>query len=267
MANGRLEDFGSFYRRSTIQQIEKIIDELFQQTCSTWYANPGVLQPHNLTEDYQQLFGYRWDSLEQSASHYLKSVQGKQKLAFKALNSARSFTNPVKAATGASITLPTYVCTTHGDFNQHNILIDNDGHVWLIDFQNTGRGHILRDVAMIDSTIRFQLLAADDATLEERLYMEETLNSIERFSHVKQLTDRLATQNPLLQKAYDTVVHLRVIAQKLVAQNPDDNISEYNTALFYTALNALHFSSLQQRQREHVLLCASLLADRLDLAR
>jgi len=60
---------------------------------------------------------------------------------------------------------------------------------------------------------------------------------------------------------------LRIIAQKLVAQNPDDNISEYNTALFYTALNALHFSSLQQRQREHVLLCASLLADRLDLAR
>jgi translation initiation factor 2B subunit (eIF-2B alpha/beta/delta family) len=143
--------------------------------------------------------------------------------------------------------------------------VDTDGHTWLIDFQSTGRGHILRDVAMLDSTIRFQLLAAEETTLEECLELEETLNSITRFSHVSQLANKLVTQNQALQKAYDTVVHLRTIARKLVAQNSSDDISEYYAALFYNALKALHFSTLSQRQHEHAMLCASLLADRLNL--
>lgn len=265
--NDRLENFGSFYQRATHAQIARVIDELFLSTCNTWYANPGVLQPHNLTDDYQQLFGSRLERVEQKISESLQFAQGKHRHTFKALSGTRTFTNPIHAATGQIMTFPTYVCITHGDFNHNNIFVDTDGHTWLIDFQSTGRGHILRDVAMLDSTIRFQLLTAEETTLEECLELEETLNSITRFSHVSQLTNKLVTQNQALLKAYDTVVHLRTIARKLVAQNSNDDISEYYAALFYNALNALHFSTLSQRQHEHAMLCASLLADRLKLVR
>ncbi len=166
---------------------------------------------------------------------------------------------------GLSLVRPTYICITHGDFNQHNLLVDSIANMWLIDFQRTGQGHILRDVAMLDSVVRFQLLASSEATLEERLQMEEALCSIDRFSQVQQLTTRFSTENSALAKTYAIVVHLRTLARWLVSQKPNDDMSEYYIALLYNAMNTLRFNDLSLRQREHALLCASLLVDRLGL--
>ncbi|HWZ20876.1 MAG TPA: hypothetical protein VNW73_18925, partial [Ktedonobacteraceae bacterium] len=157
--------------------------------------------------------------------------------------------------------------------NPHNLLVDNSGHIWLIDFQETRSSHILRDVAMLDSAIRFQLLTEGDATLEERNHLEESLlGGIEHFSEVEQLASSISTENQVLAKAYATVVHLRSLAYRLVAQNhhwatknQEDDIREYYIALFYSALNTLQFFSLPSVQREHALLSASLLVDKLGL--
>ena len=134
----------------------------------------------------------------------------------------------------------------------------------MIDFQGTGQSHILRDIAILDSAIRFQLLPAEEATLRERLHMEEDLCSIERFSQVEQLAAKSPKENQALAKAYATVLHLRTLAGKLVERNPNADLSEYHIALFYTALNTLQFSSLADIQREHALLSASLLVDQLE---
>lgn len=264
-ANDQLEDFGSFYRHADVSQLESVLDRLFLDTCSAWYANPGQLQPYNLTADYQRMFEFTLKKLEHALSELQKYVQGRQKLYFKSLNSDRTFTNPLLGMEGPPFICSTYICTTHGDFNRHNLLVDATGHTWLIDFQGTGRGHILRDVAQLDSEVRFFLLAQEEATLEERLQMEEALCGIEHFSQVEQLTTQLSTSNLALAKAYATVVHLRILARKLVAQNSSNDISEYYVALFYNAVNTLRFYSLSSKQREHALLCASLLADRLGL--
>ncbi len=264
-SNDQLIDFADFYRRSDIQQIREALDRLFRDTCGTWYASHGDLRPLNLTEEYQRLFGYSPERLEQVLFEQLKTVEGKHSLQFRNLKSERTFTNPFQATAGQMLVRPTYACTTHGDFNQHNLLVDNTGHVWLIDFQGTGQSHILRDVSMLDSAVRFQLLAPEEATLEERLQMEEALCSIERFSQVGQLDSSFSTENPVLAKAYATVVFLRKTARQLVAQNPGDDIGEYYIALLYNAMNTLRFASLPSGQREHAVLCASLLADRLGL--
>jgi DNA-binding response OmpR family regulator/thiamine kinase-like enzyme len=258
-------DFGTFYRRATIPKVKGALDRLFKETCGDWYANRGHLQLLDLAIDYQQWFGNLSVKLESAFSKQLTSVQGKQKLLFKSLKSNRTFTNPLLVTSGLSLAYPTYTCITHGDFNQFNLLVDNNSNTWLIDFQQTGPSHILRDLATLDSVIRFQLLMSDEATLEERLQMEEALCSIEHFSQVKLLAAKFSKPNKPLMKAYATVLHLRSIAQRLVEQNPADDISEYYIALFYNAMNTIRFSSLQQVQREHALLSASLLADRLGL--
>lgn len=264
--NDQLEDFGGFYHRTDTYQIKEALNRLFLDTCGAWYANPGRLQPHNLTADYKETFDFTWEKLEHALSERLKSVQGKQQLSFTSLkNTERTFTNPLLVSAERYLMRSTYICTTHGDFNQHNLLVDENGHMWLIDFFRTRPGHILRDVAQLDSAIRFSLLRPDDATLDERLEMEEALCSIERFSQVQQLATRFSTKNTALAKAYAVVVHLRALAYKLVAQNPSDDISEYYIALFYNAINTIRFYSVAVRQREHALLCASLLADRLGL--
>jgi CheY-like chemotaxis protein len=269
-ANDRLESFGHYYHHTDSAQICTALDRLFFDTCGTWYANPGQLHPRDLTNEYQRTLAFTTAKLEQALSHQLKSVQvvreqGKQKLSFKSLGSERTFTNPLLKLGGAPLIYPTYISVTHGDFNQHNLLVDNTGYMWLIDFQKTGHGHILRDFAELDSEIRFRLLDPQEATLAERCQMEEALCSIERFSEIDRLTTEFATSNPALAKIYTTVVHLRNLAYKMVAQNLADDINEYYAALFYNALNTLRFYSLPSGQREHALLCASLLADRLGL--
>ncbi|MFL5666792.1 MAG: response regulator [Ktedonobacteraceae bacterium] len=260
-----MEDFGSFYRHADGAQIQTVLDRLFLDTCGAWYANPGQLQPYNLTEDYQQLLEFTSEKLEHALAEMQKFVQGRQKLHFKSLHNERLFTNPLLAITGPPLVCSTYTCPTHGDFNQHNLLVDRAGHTWLIDFQATGPGHILRDVAQLDSEIRFLLLAPDEATLEECLCMEEALCSVERFSNVPELTPGFPTENQALAKTYATVVHLRILTRKLIAQNPSDDMSEYYIALFYNAVNTIRYASLPSRQREHALLSASILADRLGL--
>jgi CheY-like chemotaxis protein len=268
--NDQVEDFGNFYRHSDLSEIKDALDQLFFDTCGAWYANPGQLYPCDLTGEYQQSLGFTSHNLERAFTGRLKSVQlkseqGKQKLVFKSLGSERVFTNPLLAMKGQSLMRPTYICITHGDFNQHNLLVDRTRHMWLIDFQKTGSDHILRDVAKLDSEVRFQLLELHEATLEERLRMEELLCSIGHFSEVDRLEALSPTGSPALVKAYATVVHLRMLARKLVAQNQIDDISEYYIALFCNALNTLRFYSLPAVQREHALLCSSLLADRLGL--
>ncbi len=264
-SSDQLVDFADFYRDSSAPQITNALDRLFLETCGTWYAN-HKLQLLDLTADYKRLFGYTPKQLDQTRSKQLKSVRGRQRLRFTSLNSERTFINPLLVMAGSPLACTTYTCTTHGDFNPHNLLVDNNGDIWLIDFQGTGPSHILRDVAMLDSAIRFQLLAEDDATLEERYHLEEVLlDGIQRFSQIEQLAPSISTGNQALMKAYATVVHLRSLAHRLVAQNRVDDISEYYTALFYTALNTLQFFTLSSRQREHALLSASLLVDRLGL--
>ncbi len=260
-----LEDFGIFYQHADVPQIQHVLDRLFLDTCRSWYANPGQLHPHDLTADYQQLLGFTRDKLEDALYERLHSVEGKQKLFFKMLDRERAFTNPLLAMKGPPLIRSTYISTTHGDFNQHNLMVDNTSNVWLIDFERTGRGHILRDVTRLDSEIRYFLLASEDATLEERLMMEEILSRAGRFSQLEQLLSQLQTENRALIKAFSAVLHLRKLARGLVAQSNRDDMSEYSIALFYNALNTLRFYSLPTRQREHALLCASLLADQLGL--
>lgn len=260
-----MEDFGSYYQHAEIAQVNGVLDRLFLDTCSTWYANAGQLRPCNLTADYQQLLEFTMEKLEHGLAELQKFVQGRQQLHFKSLNGERGFTNPLLVMRGAPFIYSTYICPTHGDFNQHNILVDTADHTWLIDFQATGPGHILRDVAQLDSEIRFALLKPEDATLEERLYLEETLCSIERFSQLSKLANDFPTQNQKLVKAYSTVVHLRRLAFKLVAQSSSDDMTEYYIALFYNAVNTIRYYSLPSRQREHALLSASILVDQLGL--
>jgi DNA-binding response OmpR family regulator len=265
--NDQVVDFGEFYHHADIFQIKEALDRLFWHTCKAWYASRGQLELVDLTADYQRLFSYPLETIKHVLSDQQNiSVRDDQKLSFKSLPGNRAFTDPLPMIDGLSVVYPTYCCITHGDFNHHNLLVDSDGNMWLVDFQGTGPGHILRDVASLDSAVRFQLLTAEEATLEERLRMEEALlDNIQRFSQVDQLRNKFSTTNRALAKAHATVIHLRTVARKLVEANPDDDISEYYIALLYNALNTLRFSSLSSIQREHALLCASLLADRLGL--
>jgi DNA-binding response OmpR family regulator len=262
--NGELVDFANFYQETDdISKIINVFNHLFQDTCGNWYENRERLQPINLAENYQRMLQYSPEQLEQILADRLPSVYVQEKLTFTSLNGTRRFANPLLTTVKPYFMRYTFTCIVHGDFNPHNLLVDQSGFTWLIDFEATEPAHILRDIATLDSALRYQLLAGQEATLEERLQMEEVLCKAENFSQVNLLSSRFPTENQALAKVYAAVLYLRTMAGNLVAHGQND-ISEYYIALFYNALNTLRFSSLEQVQLEHALLCASLLADKLN---
>jgi Ternary complex associated domain 9 len=257
-------DFGQFYQHNTTENITFALHHLFHETCGLWYANQGRLLSRNLTVDYCRQFGSSLEQLENTIKGTLPSITiSRDHLSFTGLTQNRSFTNPFEAIRGRTFICPTYESITHGDLNQKNILVDNALGMWLIDFENTEHSHVLRDFATLDSVIRFQLLEAEEATLDERLAMEEALLSIAHFSQLERLLSAFKTENPALEKAYHTTCSLRMLARWAIDRNPRDDMNEYYVALLYNALFTLQFFSLSLRQREHAFLSASLLADKL----
>jgi hypothetical protein len=242
-----------------------VLDRLFHVTCANWYGNRGALQPLDLTADYQKLLGFSIESLQKARQERLASVEASDHLVFPGLKTDRSFSNPIAMIADRRFVMPAYKCITHGDLNDTNVLVDVDGHTWLIDFFRTGEGHILRDVAELETVIRLQALDADQATLEERLAMEDTLVQPTQFSALARLLSNFPTENQALTRVFATCVHLRTIAHKILAQNGSEDITEYYIALLYYALNSIRFYSLPTIQREHALLSASILAERLGL--
>lgn len=260
-----LVDFDTFYRQHTSSEIEKTLDQLITLTCENWYANHTELRQIKVSPLYQQMFALPSNRLEQSLGKYLQSldVEKKQGLTFGALPGKRNFTNPL-AIIDPQITYFSYLSKTHGDLNAHNMLVDDRQRIWLIDFQSTGQSHILRDIATLDALIRFQLLPEDEATLEERLLLEETFCHIDSYEQLEALPGLFSTNSPELHKAFTLIVFLRHLAGQIISLKRQADINEYYTALFYIALNTLRFTqSLSHIQREHALLSASLLADRL----
>lgn len=264
-ASNQLEDFGSFYRRAETSEILEALDHLFWDTLSPWYSNPKEAEPLDLGLFYQRSFGLEPDQLQQLLSEKSLAVQCEPELRFESLDTARTFRNPVLTYAGRNLVKRVSTCITHGDLNGRNILLDQSGQTWLIDFRHTGHGHILRDVAKLDSVVRFELLSAQEATVEERLQMEEALSHIESFGELSDLASRFSRQNSALAKAFSISIYLRSVAQKLVGQASSSALNEYHLATFYHALNAVRFKSLQPIQRQHALLSASLLADCLGL--
>ncbi|HET8841290.1 MAG TPA: hypothetical protein VFN35_07465, partial [Ktedonobacteraceae bacterium] len=266
----RIQDFGSVYRQNDFAQLELILNRLFWYTCENWYRYGVQPEPLNLTEAYQEENSKELEQSEQLAADHLPAVQFQQELHFASFRKipGRRFANPFRALTGArAFVRSTYVSTTHGDFSEHNILVDERGYSWLIDFYWTGRSHILRDVATLDAVTRFQLLAVHEATLDEFLAMEEVLYSVQHFGQLEDLPQRFVTNNPALLKAFQTALYLRMQARKMVERNPQNDIREYYIALLYITLDTLRYYSLPDEQRERALLSASLLIELLGVVK
>lgn len=261
-ASDKFEDFGTFYKRSNASEISFVLDNLFLDTCAAWYDNRGRLEPHDLSADYRELLGLQdLQVLDEPLHRGLKAVQGRERLQFQSLGIEQTFPNPILAIADRRLVRSTYVCITHGDLNGGNVLVDPHGSTWLIDFLRTNRGHILRDFAQLDGTVRILLLGAEEATLAERFGLEKALLGTNRFSQLDSLEAQGCSDNPALAKAFSTCLHIRKLAAEKVGSSQRDDMSEYHIASLFFALNLIRYWDLPTVQREHAFLSAALYAE------
>ncbi len=258
--SGRFRNFQEFYIESSQQQVVRLLETLFSQTCGNWYANVKPPELLNLTEDYQNLLGFTLGNLEAALTSRLPSVQGAERLKFEGLSGDRRFTNPLQLLNRQPIILRSCRGVTHGDLNHFNILIDDQDNAWLIDFQATGWGHFLRDFARLDSFVRFLLLK--DATLDERLVLEEALGSANNYCDFTALEASFISANPMVEKAFHVSIAIRKLAADVATEGRPGDFREYHAASFFFALNWLRFYDAPRMEREHAILAASILAEK-----
>jgi CheY-like chemotaxis protein len=244
--------FAVYYRQRATPDITHALDHLFEETCARCYEN---LEPPRRNRDlvalYEQGLHLQWDEVWQGATAAGVDLAA-DLVTIPSLPGA--FTNPQRWLATRNYTLHQrcWLAPTHGDLNEHNLLVTAGGQCWLIDFYRTGQGHVLRDLVELETALKFSLSAA---SLAEHMQIENLLLSQERLD-----APPLLPRGHPHAKLLSVIAHLRGQAARLVGADRD--MAEYNTALLLTTLNLLRLPALRH-SHDRVLLSAALLCDRL----
>jgi hypothetical protein len=126
------------------------------------------------------------------------------------------------------------ICRGHGDLHGDNVLVDQEGHTWVIDFEHTGFGPPLQDAVELESSIRFNLL--EESNLSALLQMEEALAMQENLdADPELLADIDRADRAALWKGAQVILAIR----KEASQIPEARLADYLLGLIYQALRTI----------------------------
>jgi hypothetical protein len=125
-------------------------------------------------------------------------------------------------------------CRCHGDLHAENILVDDEAHVWLIDFAHTEWGPVLHDATELESAIHFTLV--EERRLDRLLTFEATLGAQRDFGVAPPLPEDFAHADYAgLRKAAEVILALRQEAQGVDGAR----FADYLLGLIYQALRLI----------------------------
>lgn len=261
--------FSLVYASQGKSGIKAILNNLFEETCFTWYTNtltPPDTSLQSLSAGYKKwlrldtpkLTAALTDIVKQTGLVTLSFVDSRRPSQSNILFEERGvrLTNPLPPSQAAfAYNGPN--CYTHGDLHEGNILVDNHNQTWLIDFYHSGPSHPVRDFAMLESAIKFSLQKSDCSPT--------ILYDWERsLLHTDSLSDDVSPSPPLeldaeLAKATELILHIRSLLSRIL---PDMTIRDYQISLYFHALKGMTLTQkFDERQRWHALMCAALLAE------
>jgi nicotinamidase-related amidase len=153
----------------------------------------------------------------------------------------------------------------HGDLNLANVLLDDAGNTWLIDYFWTRIGHVLDDIAKLENDLKFIMLPlADDQALAQAVALD---------AHLVAQADLLAPlgepppaslAEPAAAKVYAAVARLRELAAELLREaglaGPVSARQYWIGQLRYSA-HTLSFVESDERQKRFALASTCRLAD------
>ena len=235
----------------------KVLERVFKETCQLWYRNRGKPQDLDLARLYRQQIGlFPYNKLEKALKDVFPEYDKKFTIAFSGLK--EDFVNPVIWLKGREFPINGYACITHGDLHGGNILVDENGYPWLIDFFRTGPGHVFRDFVELEADIKFNCLETSDI---EALYeFENSLSSSKKFDDSCKFENKKRIGE--LTKAFNLIRTLRGFAQSVAGSSND--IREYYIGILYHTINMIRYADITKERKRHALLSASIISQRLE---
>jgi DNA-binding NarL/FixJ family response regulator len=257
-------DFLHFYLNRHIPDdaVTQAIRNIFTRSWAIWYENKFDWiegKDLDLVKSFTaQLFSEQkhWDELRDSVNALLdgKSFRGmslvrageaSDQIGIQMGKKRWLLPDPVDFLLSKVHLLPTpkYVCVTHGDLNPRNIFIDESLNAWLIDFFKTSEGPALRDIADLESSIKFQLLQTNN--LAALLEFEIALLTPTTLSEKIEYKNTFKLQQ--IDRALAAIQELRSIARDIAEE---EDAKEYYASLLFFAAKTLTWRGISSAQAE-----------------
>jgi CheY-like chemotaxis protein len=257
---GHSRDFVAFYRAADVAAITPVIENLFLETCFPWRRGAGIVHPkEDLRTVYMSLQHLTPEKLQMcldntiGGRHPFRRDKDERYLW---LQDKVRILDPVTFALSGNLKSDSYTTIIHGDLQGYNVLVDRHNETWLIDFASTCKGPLLQDYASFETFLRISMVECTDW---DRLY--EWAGAMFHASDLRKpsLPDSVKGI-PDIEKAHQTILTVR----KLAFQEPAVEIErEYLVGLLFNALKIVTIMNLAPAQRDHALISAALIAERL----
>ncbi len=238
----QLLPFDTFYRERSDAEVATALDSLLGQVLAQWHergqfqADQSLLslwqeglQEHGESLTSQKIQNCLEDICRESLTVGLGHVEySPNRLTFHPAGGSISLPNPqiFLEEKYLSVGKPVLCGPIHGQPDVHRLLVDPRGRTWLLDLSWAGVGPLVRDFAVLENSIKFDLLEGADPL--------EWLKLEQRLLQAKSLGEPVPVEDlaPSLQKATRAIGQVRSRA----AQTLGNVGNLYRLALLYEAL-------------------------------
>lgn len=247
-APNRIDDLQTLFDRGSVEALARI-DQLFGPGAAEWLGDQHTYEDEG--EFFDAAYGLDPISLEDQVREFAARVadsHGGRVAGDHLVLEGGKVPLPVNLGRGR-FRDPYESCVVHGDLNASNVLVDDEGHVLLIDFRHTTRGPRSLDFCGLQTSVRLSVPALEDG--RERSPLAQFRSEQELWGkpwHFEDLPSRAGATSPYW---YQVSVHLLRHAYRCLPQlDPKEHAV---TALLY-ALRFVRVHQLGDEARFRLLL-------------
>jgi hypothetical protein len=259
-AGSSLTWLAQHYRERPFAEIEPILDTVFGTVLWAWYGQCRR-QPIALYADHDPTRIFT--ALSQDAVRHLGVRDDEPEFACPEIG--RRLPNPYHFMRFEMPKRRTRVrelatAITHGDLNLNNILLDEKENIYVIDFSETRPRNAVADFCRLEPLLLFEFT---------RLDRPGDVQHLARFFADLVAVGSLAEQprwsyrgdDPLAEKAYETIWTLRRWATRVVA--PDTDLLPYLLPLLEWTVPVISYRQVHSNARRLSMLCSALICERI----
>jgi len=243
----------------SFRRVQEILEQVFRQQLGKLYEAASLEKMSVF--DYWE-FSPRWaDSVDLKVQAIVAAAA---KGSFGDLNSASlgDFYRKELQSLPGLFQEAHYCSFVHGDLNGKNILIDSQSNVWIIDFFNCHRGHVIRDLAKFENDILFIFMKlATEMEFAEARQVVDRLLSWGDLGRPMDDTAFDSSATPHVIKTWRLLCYLRSLYARLVQS--DRSPFQLHVAQLRYAVHTLGFDECSPLQKQLALYTSLKLVERI----